>query len=462
MPQTIHLYELTLTLDTPGGVTAPESRRSDAATAAALPLARDTEGRPHVPATSLAGSLRDHAARTLGADGDAERLFGTAGDGKEDDRSTATASAVRILGTRTTLPEHAPTPLHRMSTAIDRVRGAALTETLRERELLPPGTTVTAWLRVDRADAAEELERLLPSWSPRIGGARSTGHGRARLTRVTRRVLDLSTPQGRRVWLTRGGPALFDDASVILSEAESAPAQLPFVFGKPIDFEVVDALHVGSGEHERGGHRATDRARHLRDHLGRPVVPGSTWKGLLRSRCEFILRSLSEDASCAETPGCGVCPVCAAFGYSADASDMHSGGLRGRLVFLDSPVTQPGGTPAETVSRNHVALDRFTGGATTGLLFTDEVVEQGRVTLTILDEPSDPDASPLDTLLRDVLLLALYDLHTGVLGIGAGTTRGYGTLRGTSETTAFLEAEAPLARQRLGDALPISAQEDGQ
>ncbi|MGW3562336.1 RAMP superfamily CRISPR-associated protein [Streptomyces sp. NPDC000941] len=455
----IHLYQLTLVLDTPGGVSAPESRRIDSAHAPALPLARGAAGQPHIPATSLAGSLRAHAEKTTG--GAAARLFGELR--RETDRTVATASPVRILGTRTDLPKDADT-LRRASTAIDRSRGAAAPATLRERELLPPGTTVTAWLRLDDTLGsgllAAELEAVLPSWPVRIGGAQSTGHGQARLTRVTRRVLDLATPQGRRAWLTRGGPALFEGGQVIFP-GPAHPAQphdAPLVFGTQLSFAINDALHIGSGRRIESGHHATDRNEHLRDHLGRPLVPGTTWKGLLRSRCAFILRSLAEHAACTTLTGCGACPVCAAFGHSA-VPGVSESGLRGRLVFLDSPVLRPDGTPAGTASRDHVALDRFTGGAAAGLLFTDEVVERGQVALTILDEPSDPHAGPLDPLLRDVLLLALYDLHTGALGIGGRTTRGCGTLHGTADTAAFLEREVPTARERLGQALPALSKE---
>lgn len=451
----VHLYKLTLELDTPGGVSAPENRTTDYTGKASLPLARDAANQPYVPATSLAGSLRSHAEQPAS-------LFGQSHNEK-DGTTTAVASLVRVLGTKTTLPEDAPATLRRMSTAIDRNRGAAASPTLHERELLPPGTTITAWLRLDDSandQVAQELERLLPTWSPRIGGARSTGHGRARLTQVTRRVLDLGAAQDRRVWLTQGGPELFEGGEVIFPADGGAPPQpgkARFVFGATLGFEIVDALHIGSGRRIQGGHHSTDLAEHLRNHLGRPVIPGTTWKGLLRSRCEFVLRSLSESASCAATPGCGGCRVCAAFGYTGQPStrdEESSVGLRGRLVFLDSPVVGLNGEPAETVGRNHVALDRFTGGAATNLLFTDEVVEYGRVGLTILDEPSDPDAEPLDQVLRDALLLALYDLHTGALGIGGGTTRGYGTLRGTADTAAYLEREVQPARVRLGRAFP--------
>ncbi len=445
----IHLYTVTLVLDSPSAVSAPEARTAGSALTASLPVARDGNNLPYVPAASLAGSLRAHAGPQ------APLLFGELRqepdpDGRGQTRTVAVASAVRLLGTRTDLPIGTPEPLVRRRTAIDRHSGAAAAATLHARELLPPGTTVTAWLRLDgEAENAAALEALLASWQPRIGSGRTTGHGRATIRRITRRVLDLSTPAGRRHWLTQGGPQLFDGGSVILEGAATQPERR--VLDHDLGFTVADALHVASGTAEHTGHRSTDRARHLRDHADRPLLPGSAWKGLLRSRCEFILRSLDQPA-CAGTPGCGSCRVCAAFGHAA-AKGGESAGLRGRLVFLDSPVLGPDGRSASTVHRNHVAIDRFTGGAHAGTLFTQEVVEDGHLVLTILDEPADPDAEPLDPVLRDVLLLALHDVHTGALGVGGGTTRGYGTLRADARTAAYLETEAEAARDRLGHLL---------
>ncbi|WP_228454831.1 RAMP superfamily CRISPR-associated protein, partial [Streptomyces alkaliphilus] len=95
-------------------------------------------------------------------------------------------------------------------------------------------------------------------------------------------------------------------------------------------------------------------------------------------------------------------------------------GARARLRFTDSPVTG-----ADIRIRNHVALDRVFGGATDGLLFSQEVAESGALTLEIHHDGEVPES------VTHALHLALYDLHTGELGIGAGTTRGYGTLRCT-------------------------------
>jgi CRISPR/Cas system CSM-associated protein Csm3 (group 7 of RAMP superfamily) len=487
----IHLYQLCLTLTTPGAVSAPEAAKPGTVTTTSLPLARDAAGAPYIPATSVAGALRAHA-RNQGGDLDTH-LFGDVHQepdpqDRRRQRTVATASPVRFLGTRAALPpvhhgegqdEHHNErandgTLRRTHTAIDRHRAAAVPRTLHSRDLLPPGTTITVWLRLDSPTAdppqAATLERLLATWRPTIGGARSTGNGRAQLTALTRKILDLSSPGDRHHWLTHGGPALFQGAQPVPGFDATTAATPSLLYGRTFTFTIADALHIGTGTRGHGERRTTKRALQLRDHDGHPLIPGSTWKGLLRSRCEFILRSLSQPA-CPPSLGpgapaaCGTCRICTAFGHtrasgdSQDNANADSVGLRGRLIFLDSPVDE-----AVTVSRNHVALDRVFGGASDKLLFTEEVVEQGRLDLAVLDEPpaAHGHRDAPDPVLTDVLLLALYDLHTGALGVGTGTTRGYGTLQADTDTAAYLDAHAPAARARLAETLLASHHTTGK
>jgi CRISPR/Cas system CSM-associated protein Csm3 (group 7 of RAMP superfamily) len=91
---------------------------------------------------------------------------------------------------------------------------------------------------------------------------------------------------------------------------------------------------------------------------------------------------------------------------------------RGRLAFRDSTIT---GSQRQT--RNHVAIDRISGGARDKLLFTDEVVVAGRISLTITC------LGPVAEWQRNLLLHVVRDIHDGLIGVGGGAQRGQGTLR---------------------------------
>jgi len=88
--------------------------------------------------------------------------------------------------------------------------------------------------------------------------------------------------------------------------------------------------------------------------------------------------------------------------------------------FGDSEVT---GTKA---TLDHAPVDRFTGGAADGKLFTRESWAPGStVTLSIYQLAPD---RPLPEWGKHLLVLAIRDLHQGLVGVGNSTTRGYGTV----------------------------------
>ena len=426
---TIGLLRIDLTLDSAGGVTAPEITE----TAVGLRLSRDRDGQVWTPPSSLAGSLRAH----LGPD--AGRWLGS--DPPEPGRGQKPAplepSRVRFLGSRTTPVDDLTV---RRSTAIDPVRGAAATATLHSAEMAPAGTQVSVFLRLDRTGAEEltELSTALAGWQPVIGRGRSTGHGQAHLTRIAWRLVDLRTRDGLRSWLAGGHDALFpaeDDGWDQVLPGDPGPGA-----GGALElrFTVASALHIGAGsrvitdtEESQGSRAAIVMAG------GSAMVPASSWKGLLRARCGYILRSCGRPACLAPAAdACGACTLCDLFGYTGRQATPGSPiGHVGRLAFHDSPVR------AGVIGhRNHVGIDRFTGGARRAVLFADEVVTAGDVELHITTTDPTDELSPAE---RGLLLLAVRDLHDGLIGVGHGTTRGYGCLRLAGDSAAVLDELGP-------------------
>jgi CRISPR/Cas system CSM-associated protein Csm3 (group 7 of RAMP superfamily) len=444
VPRRFVLLRLDLELLTPGGVSAPEALadREVRARGVDLPLARDGWNRLYVPATSLAGSLRACAEAT---GRDPSVLFGAVRQSHDPDPETgrpvteATASPIRFLGTAISDVQ----PDRRTRNTIDRVRGATVPTRLWRGELLPAGTSITCYLRLDDPGLLDALIGVLAAWRPHIGGGQSVGRGQARLVGVCSRTIDLATIEGLRAWLTGGGPSLFDDAS---TEPVNVPDTGHQQRRHQWRWEIVDGLHVGSGSRaESLGERTSAPALVLRSG-GRPCIPGSTWKGLLRSRCEYILRSVGgrachsadADRACRREP---VCDVCAIFGWTGrDDEAAETAGQRSRLLFADSVIEDD-----HIVVRQHVALDRVTGGARPNQLYAQEIVESGTCTLdiTIADEN---DLPPIALPLLD---LAIADIDEGYLAVGAATTRGHGTLRRTDVNDDDRQRERQAATAEL-------------
>jgi CRISPR/Cas system CSM-associated protein Csm3 (group 7 of RAMP superfamily) len=361
-----------------------------------LPVRRDFMGNPVIPGTSVAGALR----AALPADARDEVM------GAPSRPSPLSILGVEVGGGRVVETRH---------TAIDRRRGAARTHTLHSREAVAEGQPITVRLQLEHADDAPLATLLdaLRDWRPRLGSGASVGRGSMHVAGIHHRTLDLALDEDLAVHLTAAGPTGFDTAvrEGKVLQASAAPGE-PLL---DVSFAIVDALHIGSGA-AKGDAQSIP---FLTDSQDRPLVPGSSLKGLIRSRVEFLLRSLGGRA-CSDKP-CGDCPTCQLFGYGGgELPDNATGvGRKSSVAFRNCAIDGAG-----TSERIHVSVDRFTGGALDGALYSDRVVDAGTFRIVV-----DPLHGTTPQWGQGLILAALIDLDEGLIGLGGSTTRGYGTVR---------------------------------
>jgi hypothetical protein len=285
-------------------------------------------------------------------------------------------------------------------TGIDRRRGAATARSLRYSRTVGSGGVLTAYLRVDGVLDDTALAAVA-AWRPAIGRDRTTGGGQAWLRSLRHGTIDPSLAADAHTWLTYSGAALVRAVATTTVPLPDADTQ-PWL---EEEFLIEDALLVGDP-------RLTGPAA-SRHRNGRPLLPGSAWKGIIRSRVEYILRSLYGDhAACRQPGGCGKCHACTVFGH-------HK--ARGLLAFADSTIVTDGQPTA--AARTQVGIDRVTGGASDGLLFNTDPVTQGRLRLRI------DTLGPVEDWVKVAVRHVLRDLHDGLIGVGSRITRGMGTLR---------------------------------
>ncbi|MBO0803839.1 MAG: hypothetical protein J2P25_12295 [Nocardiopsaceae bacterium] len=407
----------------PGGVTVPGSGDEPQAL-----LDRGPDGRAQLPGTSLAGALRE-----LVGEERAEAWFGPV----LEEGVEARASRIWVLGGRRL--DDAPGDVF-ASTKIDRTRGAAHDSTLRREEVLPAGARFRVFLRWDDASPAEveELTGLIAGWRPLIGRGVSRGRGRCVAEDVRHGTLLLSEPDDLLRWLTLSGPDLVAAVAVELVASGGAGADADVLFRVPVS--IAGPWRIGTGEKPPKGSREPIPLRRLG---GKTVVPGSSVKGLLRSRAEFILRSVGVSPSPCLEASCGECWPCRVFGYGGGQdSGASSVGERAAVRVADAVVADP--VDAE---RTHIAIDRFTGGVLDGALYTTKVLEGGTFPVAVGRLAIDEDT---EREVRAVLRLVLEDLNDRIIGMGGGTTRGYGSVRVDFEAATGLpsldEARNELAR----------------
>lgn len=182
--------------------------------------------------------------------------------------------------------------------------------------------------------------------------------------------------------------------------------------------------------------------RTRRNRTDQVYLPGSSLKGALRAHAERISRSLREDSVCNPfhvpgnnrnpspwgVPNCHtlvtrkgcqdsslfkvLCPACQVFGSLSNA---------GRFNISDAYLENPDQTQAPEV-RDHVSIDRFTGGSLKGALMNNEAQTDGRFKTQI----------SLENITWWQLAwigLVLRDLEDGFIAIGAGSSRGMGQVK---------------------------------
>ena len=375
---------------------------------------------PVLPGPSIAGSLRSTAMKVLSGDAAeaTEELFGhvtlsVESDGKIKKTITA-ASAVEILGA--TLVNKKPETLKRHRTAINRETGAALNRMLRNEEIVEPTSyriIVQAQGRAsDKYSYVSQFDKVLEEWQPQLGRGRSVGLGRGKVEKAMRISLNLASYEGLQWWL-------FEKQGFFDSALENVPEKLDGKIERDslsiksntetahitVKFELKEPVHVGFEKPESG-------EIPIYQQFGHPAIPATSWKGIFRHRVETIITLVDS------------------YDLANDVANVMFGSSdtgRGLLRFRDSYFVDTNDKKLDEgrlQRREHVAIDRFSGGAKDSAKFTWQCVPQGFLAELAIDFPDKEKYSECNNLIKHVVR----DIHDGMIGIGAGISRGYGRL----------------------------------
>ena len=400
---------------------------------------RDACERPILPGTSLAGALRANLGASEVEADEAGSWWGAA-------RGTHVgASRVSVFDAEIVLPSYGLG--RRDGVAINRATGSAVDGLLYGFEVVPTGARATVTIEVESITGTEEADlQLLANIRALLVrglwlGARTTrGFGEVRASTDNIEVRQRRYDEVARFWSTRSEPASPQLPGVSPTVSDTIEIEIGWHPEGPVAVgrrDLVDGIALVPLMERRGG---GDRL-----HL---VMPGTSIAGALRSRAEMICRTIDQtppsddfDGQLAANP-----LVQRLFGASAGSFDDASWSAlqtfdcmskqsisantweveRSNLAAQKArPRRILGRGGAELRRTEHVAVDRWTGGASEGRLFS-ELEPHGfefeplRLRLHVSRLGESPDAATM------LLMVTLRELCAGRVPLGAKTMRGLG------------------------------------
>ena len=430
----------TLVLDTP---TCLGSGDADSDTD--LVLLRDClEDKALLMGSSLAGALRNYLREyQKGYEGPEDaQLFGSQRGDDEGDQSP-------LIVNDALSSEQIKAEL-RDGVKINSITRTAEPGAKYDLELLEAGTSFDLCfeLLIDQQDKnQDELVRELAialqglEGEISIGMKKRRGFGRCHVKEWYVWHFDLQESADRLAWLTLNRPWARSYAKQpIVSESIASALGVTIQQGDQRDRFLIHAtFKLASPLLIRSGQASTNLAPdviHLKSRRHgelKPVLPGTSLAGVLRHRTERIVNTLGKNLNIVDE----------IFGFVEDKKTQEDSTPReeqekkakaSRLVVNESIIE---GTT--DLVQNHIAIDRFTGGAYHGALFNEQPIFGSDSTkLELKLELRKPEKHEIG-----LLLLLLKDLWTEDLPVGGTSSIGRGRLKGVEATIICRHPEQP-------------------
>jgi CRISPR-associated RAMP protein (TIGR02581 family) len=452
-------------------------------------LRRNAAGELFIPGSAVAGPLRALATRlaprldskicralqknppTGAACGCAAcHLFGDV-EPQEANVEESGGRAARLWVYDARLAAQPPTTV-RDGVGIDRRIGAAarLEAVKFDLETLPAGAAFD--LRLELEDASAEDEQLLAAalaeWQAgrgSLGGRVARGLGAFKLTDLHCQRQDLNDADVLIDFLENDKPTarLSDDTNWLSEQLAAARRKVRPAGSNPHvarSWVEVEFTLQATGPFLAGDVTGARRAGF--DHAplveGRPVLPGASLRGVLRSQAERIARTLATRAAADKDDFHHRCPACSPVARRREEGEtvpleccdslltkptdeeveedelclacrlFGSARLGSRLIVEDAPLKE--GTEPEYKVQDFLAVDRFTGGGREGAKFDAAVLWRPSFTVRLrLENPYEWELGWLALVLRD--------LAEGWLAVGFGRAKGFGRVTLPEWTARF-------------------------
>ena len=427
---------------------------------------KDNHGFPMIQGTSLTGVLR-HALEDNGTDKEKwNSFFGYQGDGKKGLGSQLKVSSaylvlndgkiaegLQIYKGQKELAKQFDNLPNRQHVRITH-KGVAKGHGLFDNEVVYKGARFLFELELKGSykdsEKWNELLSELQSQSFRVGQGTRNGYGRLSVHSIKVKDFDLEKENDFDLYLNFD-PSLNGDDSVLEEKKleEKTKSYIHFKLElKPDDFF---SFSAGFGDDEVDNIPVTESVIEYIDNEltiknGLTLIPTSSVKGALRHRTAFhynklkkkFVDNISDEVylNFLETNNDAVYNLFGAEEGVDDRDPKNENGMyaerkgfRGKVVINDILLSKE--KVANNKIFNHVAIDRFTGGAMDGALFSEKVSyfndKNGVFEFDVYVEPIEEGS---DEKIMEAFENALTDICKGLLPLGGMTTKGHGMFTG--------------------------------
>lgn len=317
-------------------------------------------------------------------------------------------------------------PFVRDHVNIDLEKGTATDGGKYDEEIVPPGVKFTIELKLDgwneelsadKSDAFLKLCSAIKQGLITFGGKTVSGYGKVVCTYAEVKELNLKNKDDLETYLNLSDSPVFADNeghSVELLKVDDFTSKdgslytgklvLPLVSNGPI---LVGGTNTKDSEVDMVCLMTPILDEKKKDYIYKYTIPGSSLRGVIRHRVFDILKALNKGNEQNDE-------LNSIFG-SVSGKNGSAGHIKCSDIYLDIDKAQ---------HVQHVAIDRFTGGAIDGALFDEAPVWESGLLLK-----TEIEFTALTALQTAVLMHALLDICTGDAPIGGGTNRGNGVVR---------------------------------
>ena len=359
-------------------------------------IAVDRNGKPYIPATSIAGVMRSSFSDAL-----KKYIFGSIENGA-DEGCVRFYDAVLCNGSDYYISTRDCVELSE-KVAVD---GAKF-----DFQTIEPGTSFVSFIEVHSVpesksensakssiNAAGEIQTALNKFNTgelRLGSKTTRGYGRVSVS-VGERVFEI--PNDLSDWLSFDQYTYANWTTVDFGKYSS---DIQYI---TLDLKNTAGITIReyTTDYAKNATLPDYRQLSLHDNSGKAVIPGTSWAGAFRQRFAEFAKSSSD--------------VDELFGYVKKGQTSEDDSVKKSAIVFSESILE-GGTRKQ-LTRN--SIDRFSAATKAGALYTEETYYGGTTALTI----SFPKGVPDDKL--KILANVILDLHFGYLAIGGLTSVGRG------------------------------------